>query len=111
LTIEADDAAAGLRILQSGVRIDRLITDVGLPGGINGRQLAEAARAVRIDLKILVVTGYAENAMVARDHLPLGMRVMTNRSPSICLEDRLPALNRPANEADLRVLIHAHIQC
>jgi CheY-like chemotaxis protein len=44
LVIEAMDGSAGLKILQSDVRIDLLITDVGLPGSLNGRQVAEAAR-------------------------------------------------------------------
>ena len=43
--IEAADGASGLKVLQSDVRIDLLITDVGLPGGMNGRQMADAARA------------------------------------------------------------------
>ncbi|MET0315068.1 MAG: PAS domain-containing protein, partial [Hansschlegelia sp.] len=45
--IEAADSAAGLKILQSDVRIDLLVTDVGLPGGMNGRQMAEAGRQSR----------------------------------------------------------------
>jgi signal transduction histidine kinase len=45
--IEATDGAAGLRIMQSGVRIDLLVTDVGLPGGMNGRQVADAGRVTR----------------------------------------------------------------
>jgi CheY-like chemotaxis protein len=40
------DGAAGLKILQSDARIDLLITDLGLPGGLNGRQVAEAARII-----------------------------------------------------------------
>ncbi len=43
-TVEAADGAAGLKVLQSGARIDLLVTDVGLPGGMNGRQMADAAR-------------------------------------------------------------------
>ena len=50
-----------LRILQSSQRIDLLVSDIGLPG-LNGRQLADAARDKRPDLKVLFVTGYAENA-------------------------------------------------
>ncbi len=46
-TVEAADGAAGLKVLQSGARIDLLVTDVGLPGGMNGRQMADAARARR----------------------------------------------------------------
>ena len=42
--IEAVDGPSGLKVLQSDARIDLLITDVGLPGGMNGRQVADAAR-------------------------------------------------------------------
>jgi PAS domain S-box-containing protein len=75
--LEAADGAAGLKILQSEVRIDLLITDVGLPGGFNGRQVADAARLTRPDLKVLFVTGYAENAVVGNGHLDPGMQVIT----------------------------------
>jgi CheY-like chemotaxis protein len=66
-TIQAADGAAGLQVLRSNARVDLLITDIGLPGGINGRQLAEAGRAARPGLKVLFVTGYAEggDGMVA----------------------------------------------
>jgi signal transduction histidine kinase/PAS domain-containing protein len=76
-TLEAEDGAAGLRMLQSDVRVDLLITDVGLPGGMNGRQVADAARAIRPNLKVLFVTGYAENAVVANGRLDPGMRIIT----------------------------------
>ena len=59
--LEAADGQAGLLILQSDAPIDLLVTDVGLPG-MNGRQLAEAARADRPDLKVLFMTGYARHA-------------------------------------------------
>ena len=75
--VEAGDGAAGLKILQSNVRIDLLITDVGLPGGMNGRQLADAARMGRPSLKVLFITGYAENAVVGNGHLDPGMQIMT----------------------------------
>ncbi|HEV7439942.1 MAG TPA: ATP-binding protein, partial [Methylobacterium sp.] len=75
--IEAGDSAAGLRILQSDARIDLLVTDVGLPGGMNGRQMADAARTKRPELKVLFITGYAENAAVGNGHLELGMQVLT----------------------------------
>jgi PAS domain S-box-containing protein len=77
MAIEAADAAAGLKVLQSDVRIDLLITDVGLPGGMNGRQMADAGRVTRPDLKILFITGYAENAVVGNGHLEPGMEVLT----------------------------------
>lgn len=75
--IEADDGPSGLRILQSDTKLDLLITDVGLPGGMNGRQVADAARQFRPDLKVLFVTGYAENAAVGNGLLDPGMEVMT----------------------------------
>jgi CheY-like chemotaxis protein len=58
---EAGDGPSALEIVRSDTRIDLLVTDVGLPG-MNGRQLVEAARAIRPDLKVLFVTGYADKA-------------------------------------------------
>ena len=75
--IEAADGASGLKVLQSDVRIDLLITDVGLPGGMNGRQMADAARVLRPALKVLFITGYAENAVVGNGPLDPGMHVLT----------------------------------
>ncbi|MHB8285748.1 MAG: ATP-binding protein, partial [Caulobacteraceae bacterium] len=75
--LEAVDSAAGLRVLQSGVRIDLLVTDVGLPGGMNGRQMADAGRATRPDLKVLFITGYAENAVLGDGRLEHGMAIIT----------------------------------
>jgi CheY-like chemotaxis protein len=75
-TLEAGDAQSGLKILRSNARIDLLVTDVGLPGGMNGRQLADAARTLRPDLKILFITGYAENAVISHGHLESGMQIM-----------------------------------
>ena len=75
--IEAADGVSGLEVLLSDVRIDLLITDVGLPGGVNGRQMADAARAKRPDLKVLFITGYAENAVIGHGHLEPGMHVLT----------------------------------
>ncbi|NRH43077.1 PAS domain S-box protein [Pseudomonas sp. MS15a(2019)] len=75
--LEAADAGSGLRLLESDVRIDLLISDVGLPGGMNGRQMADAARQRRPGLKVLFITGYAENAVVGNGHLEPGMHVMT----------------------------------
>ena len=75
--LAAADGTTGLKILQSDVRIDLLITDVGLPGGMNGRQIADAARVSRPDLKVLFITGYAENAAVGNGHLESGMAILT----------------------------------
>jgi signal transduction histidine kinase/CheY-like chemotaxis protein len=60
--VEAGDGTAGLRVLESGEPLDLLITDVGLPG-LSGIRLAEAARAWRPDLPILVITGYVGRSL------------------------------------------------
>jgi len=75
--IEASDGASALKILASSQVIDLLITDVGLPGGTHGRQVADAGRQARPDLKVLFTTGYAENAVLNHGHLSPGMHVMT----------------------------------
>jgi PAS domain S-box-containing protein len=75
--IEAADSPAGLDILRSDVPIDLLITDVGLPGGMNGRQLADAGRVSRPELKVLFITGYAETAALGQGQLAPGMAVLT----------------------------------
>ena len=76
-TIEAADGAAALEALRSDARIDLLVTDVGLPGAMNGRQLADAGRAIRPGLKVLFVTGYAENAAVGNGRMDAGMQILT----------------------------------
>ncbi|MDB5559429.1 MAG: hybrid sensor histidine kinase/response regulator [Enterovirga sp.] len=75
-SLQASDGAAGLRLLESDERIDLLITDIGLPG-LNGRQLADAARLRRSDLKVLFITGYAENATISSGFLEPGMEMIT----------------------------------
>ena len=73
---EAADGQSGLRLLQTIPGIDLLISDVGLPG-MNARQLAEAGRALRPGLKILFMTGYAEDAVFASGLLDPGMSMIT----------------------------------
>jgi PAS domain S-box-containing protein len=75
--LEAQDGASGLAILQSAARVDLLLTDVGLPGGMNGRQMADAARVSRSNLKVLFITGYAESAVMRGGDLDQGMAILT----------------------------------
>lgn len=75
--LEAADSVEGLETLRSRVHIDLLITDVGLPGGMNGRQMADAGREIRPKLKTLFITGYAENAVIGGGQLGPGMQVLT----------------------------------
>ena len=90
--IEAADGVSGLKVLQSDVRIDLLITDVGLPGGVNGRQMADAARQVRPELKVLFITGYAENAAIGNGQLEPGMHVLTKPFAMEVLASRIKAI-------------------
>ena len=87
--IEAGDSVSGLKILESDVRIDLLVSDVGLPGGMNGRQMADAARVSRPDLKVLFITGFAENAAVGNGQLEPGMAVITKPFPVDTLAARV----------------------
>jgi signal transduction histidine kinase len=74
--LTAVDGASGLHIVDSQSRIDLLVSDVGLPGSISGRQLADTARQRRFDLKVLFITGY--DGSTADSVLPdEGMQVMT----------------------------------
>jgi PAS domain S-box-containing protein len=90
--IEAEDGPAGLRILNSDACVDLLITDVGLPGGMNGRQVADAARQSRPELKVLFVTGFAENAAVGNGHLEPGMEVITKPFVMTELANKISAM-------------------
>ncbi|WP_346830540.1 response regulator [Pseudomonas abietaniphila] len=74
--LEAGDAVGAVPILESTQRIDLMISDVGLPG-MNGRQLADIGRQMRPDLKVLFITGYAENASVRAGFLDTGMQMIT----------------------------------
>ena len=75
--LQARDGAEGLRLVQSGTPFDMLVTDVGLPG-LNGRQLADAARQHRPDLPILLITGYAGSAL---DDMGLAHGMELTRKP------------------------------
>lgn len=90
--IEASDGRDALVVLQSTVPIDLLITDVGLTGGLNGRQVADAGRALRPELKVLFMTGYAENAVLSQGHLEPGMHVLTKPFSLDALANRVQLL-------------------
>ena len=90
--VEAGDGPAALRMLQKLGRIDLLVTDVGLPGGLNGRQVADAARVARPWLKVLFITGYADNAAVGNGHLERGMAVLTKPFELAALANKVRAL-------------------
>ncbi|MFI8614625.1 PAS domain S-box protein [Acidovorax sp. NPDC077693] len=90
--LQAQDGPSGLAVLQSGRRVDLLVTDVGLPGGMNGRQVADAARVVRPGLKVLFITGYAATAAVGNGHLDANMRVLTKPFEMAALANKIDEL-------------------
>jgi PAS domain S-box-containing protein len=90
--IEAEDSATGLKILQSDARIDLLISDVGLPGGMNGRQMADAGCIDRPGLPVLFITGYAENAVLNNGYLEPGMAVLTKPFSIEAIAERIRSM-------------------
>ncbi len=93
-TIEAADGAYGLQLLQSNARIDLLITDIGLPGGLNGRQMADAARRTRPELRVLFITGYA-GAVVGYGQLDPGMHVLAKPFAMATLASKIRSVLAP----------------
>jgi CheY-like chemotaxis protein len=87
--LEAANAASAMKVIDANPNIALLITDVGLPGGMNGRQLAEAVRLRRTDLKVVFITGYAENAVVSGGHLDHGMEILTKPFPMSALANKV----------------------
>lgn len=90
--VAAEDGRAGLALLKATPSAELLITDVGLPGGMNGRQLADAARAARPGLKVLFITGYAESAVLTGGDLEEGMHIMTKPFELKALARRVTSL-------------------
>jgi CheY-like chemotaxis protein len=93
--LEASDGAEGLAILQSKQPIALLLTDVGLPG-LNGRQLADAAREQRPSIRVLFMTGYVESTLLAKGFLGPDMEVITKPFAFDNLAAKIAAI-MPAN--------------
>jgi DNA-binding LytR/AlgR family response regulator len=91
--LEAHDGASALRLLerQDG-RVDLLFSDIVLPGGVNGEQLAERARGVRPGLKVLFTTGYARNAIMRDGRVSAGVELITKPFTYAALASRIRAI-------------------
>jgi CheY-like chemotaxis protein len=74
--IEAPDGPAGLRMLDAHQSVSLVFTDVGLPGGINGRQFADEAHRRKRGLPVLFTSGYARNAIVHQGRLDPGVELL-----------------------------------
>ncbi|KPN05462.1 PAS domain-containing hybrid sensor histidine kinase/response regulator [Xanthomonas arboricola] len=90
--IETAEGSAAVERLRSQETIDLLVTDVGLTGGLNGRQVADAGRQSRPTLPVLFVTGYAATAAVGAGQLEEGMEVLTKPFLAVDLERRVAQL-------------------
>jgi CheY-like chemotaxis protein len=76
VVLDAPEGASALRLLDAHPEVSLLFTDVGLPGGMNGRQLADEARRRRTGLKVLFTSGYARNAIVHHGRLDPGVELL-----------------------------------
>jgi CheY-like chemotaxis protein len=74
--LTARDGFAALEILDKEASVDLLFTDVGLPNGMNGRQLAEKVAEKRPGLRVLFTTGYARNAIIHHGRLDPGVELI-----------------------------------
>lgn len=74
--LEATEGDTALSLIASEPQIKLLFTDVGLPGPFNGRQIADEARKLRSDLKVLFTTGYAQNAIIHQGRLDPGVQLI-----------------------------------
>lgn len=90
--LQTNSGKSAIKLIEQHSEIALLFTDVGLPGGMNGRQLAEAARKVRRDLKILFTTGYARNAIVHDGRLDPGVNLITKPFAFAALSEKLRTL-------------------
>lgn len=93
--MEAADAPQALRQLQErgrGGRPDMLVTDIGLPNGMNGRQLADQVRMLWPQIPVLLVTGYAESTVMRNDTLPAQMELLTKPFAMTALVKKVGAM-------------------
>ena len=75
-TLVASDGVAALALVDQGVAFDLLFTDMIMPGGMNGRELAEAVLGRREGIKVLYTSGYTDNAIVHDGHLDPGVALL-----------------------------------
>ena len=90
--LEAGEGMSALALLHKHARVDLLLTDVGLPGGLNGRQLAEQAREQRGDLRILFMTGYARDTLMQDGRLKSGVGLLRKPFTQAELVNRVRAV-------------------
>ncbi len=95
-TLQAANGVTALDLLARTDPIDLLITDIGLPGGMNGHQFAERARLQLPDLKVLMITGYAEEALIAAQPSTQAEDLLGKPFTLDVLQERVQTLLEPA---------------
>jgi CheY-like chemotaxis protein len=85
--LEAEDGSSALRLLAGTERVDLLVTDIGLPNGLDGRQVADGARECRPGLPVLFITAYS--GLVSMEHLEPGMQAIGKPFPFGVLTARI----------------------
>ena len=104
--LEAPDATSALKILDREPKIDLLFTDLGLPGGIDGRVLTERARKVRTSLRVLITTAYAGMALIHDGHLDPGVELLSKPFSFVALAARIrQVLDQGNRRGDACVLV------
>jgi CheY-like chemotaxis protein len=94
--VKAEDGATALRLLEGVPGIRLLFTDIGLPGGLDGRQLADLVLRARPDLKVLYTSGYARNAILYNGGLEPGIALIAKPFPMAALATKIrDVLDRP----------------
>jgi CheY-like chemotaxis protein len=90
--LEAADGRSALLILESEPGVRLLFTDIGLPEGLNGRQLADEAHRRRPELQVLYTTAYARNAIVHQGRLDPGVELITKPFTYATLASKVHAM-------------------
>jgi CheY-like chemotaxis protein len=92
IVFEAIDAASALVIIESEPSIDLLFSDLGLPGGTNGKVLGDRAKKMRASLKVLLTTAYAANILVHKGRLNPGVELLNKPFTFAALAGRIREL-------------------
>ncbi|MGJ4940467.1 PAS-domain containing protein [Bradyrhizobium sp. HKCCYLS1011] len=102
-TLSVGDAASALHLVERGEEFDLLFTDVIMPGGMNGRQLADEIKKLRPHVKVLYTSGYDENVIVHNGRLDPGVELLPKpyRNTELARKIR-EVLERPAQPAFLK---------
>ena len=90
--LDAKDGSTAIQVLESERKIDMLFTDIVLPGGMNGRAIADKARELRPEIRILFTSGYTENAVIHHGRLDEGVELLVKPYNQETLASRIRSI-------------------